>query len=78
MTDSAESKVPDRITSDMSVKEVLARYPQTGQVFFRYKLGCAGCYISRFHDVAASAKEFNIDLDELLAELNEAANEVQG
>jgi hybrid cluster-associated redox disulfide protein len=76
MTDYAEPRVPDLITSDMSVKDVLARYPQTGHVFFRYKLGCAGCYISRFHDVAASAKEFNLDLDLLLAELNEAANEV--
>ena len=78
MTNSAEPKVPKRITSDMRVEDVLELYPQTGHVFFRYKLGCAGCYISRFHNLADSAREFNIDLDQLLAELNEAANEVRG
>jgi hybrid cluster-associated redox disulfide protein len=78
MTTSVDPTVPDRITADMNIEDILARYPQTGHVFFRHKLGCAGCYISRFHSVAVSAEEFNVDLDKLLAELNEAANEVRG
>jgi hybrid cluster-associated redox disulfide protein len=76
MTNSADPTAP--ITADMSIEDVLARYPQTGHVLFRHKLSCAGCYVSRFHSVAVSAKEFNIDLDKLLSELNEAANEVRG
>lgn len=77
MTNATESTGSQRITADMKVDDILARYPQTGHVFFRYKLGCNGCYISRFHDIATSAKKFNIDLDKLLAELNEAANELR-
>jgi hybrid cluster-associated redox disulfide protein len=78
MMTSTEPTGPQHITADMTVDDILARYPQTGHVFFRYKLSCSGCYVSRFHDVATSAKKFNIDLDKLLAELNEAANEARG
>lgn len=78
MTNATEPTGSQRITADMKVDDILVRYPQTGHVFFRYKLGCSGCYISRFHDVATSAKQFNIDLNKLLAELNEAANEARG
>jgi hybrid cluster-associated redox disulfide protein len=59
-----------RITGDMVVDEVMRLYPATAEVFYRHKMHCAGCYISNFHNIATSAQEYDVELDDLLAELN--------
>lgn len=60
------------IAADCLVQEVVVCYPQTVPVFVRHRLPCAGCVISPFHTLADSAREFAIELEPLLDDLNRA------
>lgn len=60
------------ISSDSLVQDVVELHPQTVLVFARHGLQCVGCYISPFHTVADSAREYAMALDLLLADLNQA------
>jgi len=63
---------PKGITADCLVQDVVERHPQTIVVFNRYGLQCVGCYISPFHTIADSAREYSMTLDPLLQDLNQA------
>jgi len=62
----------DRITADMTVGEVVKRYPQTVRVFLRHFMNCFGCNIARFHDITTGSLRYGLDPEVLIAELNEA------
>jgi len=64
--------INQKITAEMSIEEVATKYPQTIKVFFQRGMQCAGCYICGFHSIAESAKEYGVDLESLLNDLNEA------
>ena len=68
--DSEQSVTP--IAADSLVQEVVDRHPQAIALFGRYGLQCVGCYISPYHTLADSAREYAMALDALLAELNQA------
>jgi len=69
----AETGSPgQRITAEMSVNDVAAKYPQTIKVFFRHGMQCVGCYVCGFHNIAESAKQYGVELESLLNDLNEA------
>jgi hybrid cluster-associated redox disulfide protein len=59
------------ITADCLVQEVVEYHPQTIVVFARHGLQCVGCYISPFHTIADSAREYAMALDSLLLDLNQ-------
>jgi hybrid cluster-associated redox disulfide protein len=61
-----------QITPNCLVQEVVERHPQTITVFCRHGLQCVGCYVSPFHTIADSAREYNLGIEPLLAELNQA------
>ena len=61
----------EHITADSLVQAVIERYPHAVVIFARHGLPCAGCYISPFHPVADSAREYGVALGPLLRELNE-------
>jgi hybrid cluster-associated redox disulfide protein len=60
------------ITADCVVQEVVERHPQTIAVFNQHGLQCVGCYISPFHTIADTAREYSLALDPLLLRLNQA------
>ena len=60
------------ITADCLVQEVVERHPQTIVVFNRHGLQCVGCYISPFHTIADTAREYSLALEPLLSHLNQA------
>ena len=62
-----------KITKDMSIKEVVEKYPQTIQVFMMHGLGCAGCSIANFENIEQGALVHGIDVDQLIKDLNKAA-----
>jgi len=62
----------DRITAQSVVQDVVADRPETISVFARHGWACVGCYISPFHTIADVADQYRVDLDSLLAELNQA------
>lgn len=61
-----------QIASESLVQEVVERHPQAIAIFARHGLQCVGCYISPYHTIADSAREYAVALDALLAELNQA------
>ncbi|RLJ03277.1 MAG: disulfide oxidoreductase [Candidatus Aenigmatarchaeota archaeon] len=61
-----------KIKKDMSIGEIVARWPETVEVFFRNGLHCVGCHIASFETLEDGARAHGIDLKKLLKELNEA------
>ena len=58
----------------MNILEVIKNHPQTAKVFLKYGLFCFGCATAHFENIEAIAKEFNIDINKFIKELNEKAN----
>jgi hybrid cluster-associated redox disulfide protein len=71
MSDIRNGPVGPSITAESLVQDVVEQYPHTVLVFGRHGLQCVGCYISPFHTVADSAREYAMALDLLLADLNQ-------
>ncbi|MEZ4599214.1 MAG: DUF1858 domain-containing protein [Syntrophotaleaceae bacterium] len=62
----------DKITKDMTFKDVLQMGPEVVQVFMKYKMGCIGCAAAKFESVEQGAKAHGIDVEALLRDLNAA------
>lgn len=63
------------ITRDMTIAEVVQKYPQSVPVFLAHGLMCFGCAVARFENIEQGALAHGIDVDALLKDLNEAAAE---
>jgi hybrid cluster-associated redox disulfide protein len=63
-----------QIKANNFVQQVVERYPQTIPVFARHGLQCVGCYISPFHTITDTAREYALSLGPLLADLNRAVS----
>ena len=63
------------ITKEMSIGEVVQKYPDTIAVFFQHGLGCVGCAAAQFENIEQGAKAHGIDIDALIQALNTAVSE---
>lgn len=63
------------LTSAMTVKEVLDRHPQVIQEFMNIGLLCVDCPAEAFHTMEDVAREYNLDLDQLLQSINKVAKD---
>jgi hybrid cluster-associated redox disulfide protein len=61
------------ITKDMTIAEVLARSPQTAQVFLSYGMHCLDCPTALGESIEEAAEAHGINVDELLNQLNRLA-----
>ena len=55
-----------------TVENVLNRWPETADVFHRYKMACVGCAVSPFYSVADAIEIYNLSSDEFLNEIKKA------
>ncbi len=62
-------------SSDITVKELLDCYPRALQVFMDLGLLCVGCPAEAFHTLADAAREYHLDLDQLLQRVYKAVGE---
>jgi hybrid cluster-associated redox disulfide protein len=62
------------LSPDMTVDQVMHRWPATIRVFMDFKLGCVGCPIATFHSVAEASCEHKIDGTAFLAALQAVAD----
>lgn len=60
------------ITKEMTVAEVVGKYPQAVPILFGYGFHCAGCPAAKDETIEDLAKINQMDLKKLLASLNEA------
>lgn len=60
----------NKVTKDMSIIDIVQKYPQSLEVFAKYGMGCIGCAAARFENLEAGAKVHGFDPDEMVAEIN--------
>lgn len=60
------------ITKDMSILDVVQKYPDTVDVFVNAGMGCLGCAAAHFENIEQGAMAHGIDVDVLIDGLNEA------
>lgn len=63
------------VTKDMTISEVVQRYPFSVPVFLKHGLFCFGCAVARFENLEQGAIAHGIDPDALVADLNQAVEE---
>ena len=61
------------LTKDMGILEVVQQYPQTAPIFMDFGMGCLGCAAAHFENIEQGASAHGIDVDALMAALNQAA-----
>ena len=57
-------------TKDMSILEVVKKYPDTVDVFVNAGMGCLGCAAAHFENIEQGAMAHGIDVDQLVKDLN--------
>jgi hybrid cluster-associated redox disulfide protein len=62
----------DKITEDMTIKEVIDKYPETAMVFMKYNVGCISCLAASFEKVKDIATVHGINIKALIKDLNAA------
>ena len=74
-----EDKMQDQniITSDMSIGDVIGKYPNTIHIFLRHGLGCVGCAIAQFENIRQGAQAHGIAVDLLVKDLNQSVLQAQ-
>lgn len=70
---------PNSIDPDMSVDEIMRRWPATIRVMIRNRMLCIGCPIGIFHTVTDACEAHGVDQEgferELLAAMRDDARE---
>ena len=61
-----------KIQKDMRITEVVEKHPETVEVFMDHGLHCVGCAAARFESIEQGAEVHGIDIDKLVADLNNA------
>ena len=59
------------ITPEMAIGDVISKYPDTIQVFFKHGLGCVGCAVAGFENIRQGAMAHGVDVDLLMKDLND-------
>ena len=60
------------IDKTILISEILAKYPQTAQVFLKYQMHCVACLVAPFHTLADACLEHGLDEDAFRADLTRA------
>jgi hybrid cluster-associated redox disulfide protein len=61
------------IAADLTVPDLLARRPETVDVFFRHHMACVECVMAPFENVSEVAANCGLPCGRLLEELRRAA-----
>lgn len=62
-------------TAEMTVSEVLERWPDTALVFNRYRTACVGCAMAAFDTIDDVARIYHLDLEQFLQALQDVAGD---
>ena len=58
------------ISKEMTISEIIRRYPQTLPILKRYGIDCMDCQLAEFEVLEYGAQRHKVDLEGLLTELN--------
>ena len=65
------------VTKEMTIKEVLKKYPEAASVFIEYGLHCIACSFAQEETIGEAVKVHQINIEEFLEDLNEVVNKIQ-
>lgn len=63
----------DVLTYDLTVSEVLRRWPQTAEVFLHRRMACVGCAIAPFETISEVCEIYKLNPEEFLQELQDVS-----
>lgn len=63
------------ITKNMSIQDIIQKYPETLRIFREYDLDCMNCQIAEFEEIGHGAEVHHINPDILVEKLNAAIKE---
>jgi len=63
-------------TAEMTVNEVMRRWPPTIRVFLDFRMRCVGCPIAAFHSIDEACEEHDVDVEAFLPKILEASKAV--
>jgi hybrid cluster-associated redox disulfide protein len=58
--------------AEMTIDDVLTRWPQTADVFTRRNMACVGCPVAPFYTVSEAAAIYNLEISDFIDELQQA------
>ncbi len=60
--------------ADMTVEDVLTRWPETADVFNRHNMACVGCPVAPFYKVSEAAVVYKLSTTDFVEELRQVVN----
>lgn len=54
---------------DLSLRDLMGKWPQTIPVFIRHKMFCVGCLVNPFHTVKDACAVYSLNIDAFYDEL---------
>lgn len=67
----------EKIKKNMTLGDVVQKYPETAEVMLKYGLHCVGCHIAGWETIEQGASAHGLDkkkIDEMLKEMNKAVS----
>jgi len=64
-----------KITGKMLISDVVAKHPNTAEVFINHGMGCLGCAMAHMETIEQGANAHGMDLKKLLNDLNKMVEE---
>jgi hybrid cluster-associated redox disulfide protein len=61
-----------QIHPEISVAEVMARWPETAAVFLMHRTACIGCELASFDNLADAARNYQLPVEKLLHDLEKS------
>ena len=61
----------NKITENMTIREVIDKYPETMAVFAKYNIGCIGCIAASFEKIKDIAVVHGTDVKQFVKDLND-------
>jgi hybrid cluster-associated redox disulfide protein len=62
------------ISKEMSISEIVMKWPETAGTFMKHGMHCLGCAAARFESVEQGAVAHGIDPEALIEDLNDAVD----
>ena len=60
----------DTVTKEISIGEIVAKYPETASTFMEWGLHCYGCAVARYETLEQNAAAHGIAVDDFVVALN--------
>ena len=75
--EASETAAEGMITKDMTIGEVVAKYPETAEIMLGYGLHCIGCHVNPYESIEGGAFGHGMSpetISQMVKEMNEAVS----